>query len=58
MSWRDSATDHGYGVAGSPVEPITTIGGAPGAETGAGLRVGAIGQNAQPTSLKARSAPK
>ena len=30
---------HAIGVAGSPVVPTTTIGGAPGAETGAGDRV-------------------
>ena len=44
---------HPYGVAGSPVEPTTTIGGAPAPDAGPGVRCAGTDQNAHVRSLYA-----
>src|SRR4051794_22304653 len=50
-------TAHWYGVAGSPVVPTTTIGGAPSAWITPGSCAGWIGQNAHVRPLYAIAAP-
>src|SRR6476646_8454240 len=56
-SWRATLSACPYGVAGSPVLPITTIGGDPAAATGCGCCVTGSGQNAQGSTSLARAAP-
>src|SRR5436190_23236995 len=58
VSCFERATAQAYGVAGSPVDPTMTIGGASGAETGPGTRTGGTGQKAQSIPLYASSGPK
>src|SRR5262245_49687504 len=53
-----SAFAQEYGVAGSPVEPMTRIGGAPGAFAAAGCLCGPAGQYAQGRVPHATAAPK
>src|SRR3954465_10107426 len=57
--WRCRATSSAcpYGVAGSPVLPITTIGGDPGAVTACGCWVTGSGQNAHGSTSLAMAAP-
>src|SRR3954453_18560579 len=57
--WRCRATSSAcpYGVAGSPVLPITTIGGEPGAVTVWGCWVTGSGQKAQGSTSLAMAAP-
>ena len=58
LSCLASAWAQTYGVAGSRVVPITTMGGLPAPETGCGVDAGGIGQVAHPNPDSAMPGPK
>ena len=57
-SWSASASAHSYGVAGSRVVPITTIGGAPDPSISIGFSVDSATCPLQPIKPHAKTSPK